>query len=208
MLKLIFSISVYWPWGQIEWRLVIVAEWNSWVQRSGGGTPRGRDVDERDSDGCRRRGKSHARCTRTSHARASLPAAVMSIRMEMKIFATQIGFTLMKVISLGKKRGLIHKMRIDSGTHSLLSLYLWAEHTPHTHTPPCWSFLLYSLEHTSSVWHPSIIWREKKRAFGFTSGVLWLTNIHVRLCLQLFSLPSLRCHLFANPACVWVVLVI
>lgn len=89
-------------------------------------------------------GKSHARCTHTSHAprewilpsrRASFVAAVMSIRMEIKIFATQIGFTLMKVISLGKKRSLIQKMSIDSATHSLLSPYLGAEDPPaHTHT--------------------------------------------------------------------------
>lgn len=45
---------------------------------------------------------------------ASFSTAAVSIRMKMKFFATQIGFALMKVISLGKKSRLIHKMRIDS----------------------------------------------------------------------------------------------
>lgn len=72
------------------------------------------------------RGEIILPCTRTStmdftsHC-ASFSAATMSIRMKMKIFATQIGFVLMKVISLGKKSRLIREMRIDSdcsATHS------------------------------------------------------------------------------------------
>lgn len=46
--------------------------------------------------------------------RVSFSRTVMSIGIKMKIFATQIGFALMKVISLSKKSTLIHEMRIDS----------------------------------------------------------------------------------------------
>lgn len=63
----------------------------------------------------------HTYITRTSRTDSALPlrpiaVAVVPIRTEMKIFATQIGSTLMKVISLGKQRDLIRKMRIDSAT--------------------------------------------------------------------------------------------
>lgn len=82
---------------------------------------------------------THTEMDSPSHC-ASFFAPTMSVRMKMKIFATQIGFALMKVISLGKRSRLIHEMRIDSDSVLLLvpspSLsYLPAPQTPRLQIP-------------------------------------------------------------------------
>ena len=183
---MIFSISVYWPWGQNKWRPVIVAKWMSWV--GGGG-----HIDERDSDRCKRRGEKsctmHTYITFTSRIDFAIPLRLIRRCGDVNqngnenlcnsnwIYADEGHF-------IGPEAGPNSPNEdwfCDSFSPFSESLSRRPPRPPrtHAHTYLLQWFLLYFLEHTSSVWHPNRGCSLKpkrltKTASGIMCGVLRL----------------------------------
>lgn len=179
---LYFSLLTLWK----ESRPELIAKWlgEAWrrderEKEGKRGNQRGDDIDEKQRR--EQRGKITPPCTRTSKMdftshRASFSAATMSIRMKMKISATQIGFALMKVISLGKKSRLIHEMRIDShcsATHSFF--FSLPSLCP---ACPSWWVRLYSPGRSNSRWHPE---RQKCCLANPPSSLIQCVASHAKL---------------------------